>query len=197
MKPKELQQELENIDIYLLDQILKGKIKTDAKILDAGCGNGRNCHYLLKNGFDVTGIDINSKAIIGLQETYSSTSFIKATLLDIPFNSEKFDYIICNAVLHFSENTLQFLSQFTELLRVLKPNGTLFIRMTSDIGIEKLVKEIKNGVYQIPDGTTRFLLTEELLNKLMLDFPIQFTEPLKTVNVNNLRAMSTLVFMKK
>ncbi len=187
---------LKNIDIYLLDQILKDRFSKDYKILDAGCGSGRNIHYFAKNGFDVYGIDSDVNKINTLQKQYTEQYFKVAKLGKIPFNKNDFDYIICNAVLHFANNKEHFFKMFNEIFRVLKSNGTLFIRMTSNFGIENNVKEIANGVYRIPDGSSRFLLTKEILEKLKSDFNFQYIEPLKTVNVNNLRCMSTLVLKK-
>lgn len=188
--------DIKNIDIYLLDQILKDRFSKDYKILDAGCGSGRNVHYFAKNGFDVYGIDSDVNKINTLQKQYSKHQFKIAKLEKILFDKNDFDYIICNAVLHFANNKEHFFKMFHEIFRVLKPNGTLFIRMTSNFGIENKVKEIANGVYKIPDGSNRFLLTGNLLGKLKSTYNFNFIEPLKTVNVNNLRCMSTLVLKK-
>jgi len=196
MTPKEIKKELGNIDIYLFDQVLKERFHKNDKILDAGCGTGRNLTYFLKNNFDVYGIDSDTKKIETLQKQYSEKRFKVATVENIIFNDNEFDYIICNAVLHFAKNKTHFFDMFNELFRVLKPNGTLFIRMTSNFGIENKVTEISNNVFKIPDGYTRFLLTKSLLKKLKTSFKFTFVEPLKTVNVNDLRCMSTLVLKK-
>jgi ubiquinone/menaquinone biosynthesis C-methylase UbiE len=84
-----------------------------------------------------------------------------------------------------------------EMVRVLKPGGSLFIRMTSDIGIEDKVKPSGNGVYIIPDGSKRFLLTRTLLADIPNKVPLSFIEPFKTVNVDDIRCMSTLVLQKE
>ena len=196
MNSKELKQEIGNIDIYLLDQILKERFNSTDKILDAGCGSGRNLQYFINNNFDVYGIDSNENRIKNLKNLNNNQNFKVAKLEAIPFNKDYFDYIICNAVLHFANNEIHFFKMFSELFRVLKTNGTLFIRMTSDFGIENLVNEIENGVYNIPDGSTRFLLTNTILEKLKNKYNFDFIEPLKTVNVNNLRCMSTLIIKK-
>ncbi len=52
-----------NIDIYLFDQLLKGRFDNSKRILDVGCGGGRNIVYFLKNDFDVFGIDTDATAI--------------------------------------------------------------------------------------------------------------------------------------
>jgi len=197
MKPKQLNALLQNMDIYLLDQVLKGRITLDMQILDAGCGNGRNSAYLLRQKHYLIGIDSDAEKIRTLQEIFPKDDFFVSNIKKMPFKKEQFDFIICNAVLHFAENTTDFFEMMRELFRVLKPNGTLFIRMTSDIGIENNVTEIKEGVYKIPDGSTRFLLTKKLLKSLSETFLFDFTEPLKTVNVNYLRCMTTLVIKKR
>jgi ubiquinone/menaquinone biosynthesis C-methylase UbiE len=114
----------------------------------------------------------------------------------IPFKDGFFNHVISNAVLHFAKNTTHFEMMFAELVRVLKVNGSLFIRMTSNIGIENNIKETSHGVYTIPDGTTRFLITKELIHQLMKTHHLLFLEPLKTVNVNDKRCMTTLVLKK-
>ncbi len=204
MEVQELNKELGNIDIYLLDQILKGRYSKVDKILDAGCGEGRNLVYFLNNGFDVHGIDKNERAIEMLQFVarskkvdLDSNTFRVGGLENIPFNSNTFNHVICNAVLHFAESKTHFEQMFSELIRVLQPEGSMFIRMTSNIGIEKQAEAIGDGKYNIPDGSTRFLLTKELLNYTIKKYQLTFFEPLKTVNVNDERCMTTLFLKNK
>ena len=51
------------IDIYLFDQILRGRIAPGERIVDAGCGIGRNLVYLLREGYEVYGADADPDAI--------------------------------------------------------------------------------------------------------------------------------------
>jgi tellurite methyltransferase len=183
-------------DIYLIDQIMKGRYQPEDTILDAGCGYGRNLHWFLKNNFNVYGVDQDETAIDDLRRKRTpplSERFQAAELDDLPFNHKRFEHVICSAVLHFAKDTAHFHRMVAEMLRVLKPKGSLFIRMTSDIGIEDRVRPLADGVYQIPDGSTRFLLTRTLLTETMQKNNLSFLEPFKTVNVNDLRCMSTLV----
>ena len=198
MPVRTLKDTIGNIDIYLLDQILKERYKSTHKILDAGCGYGRNLYWFYQNGFNIYGIDKDSKSIAHLSTLYpnSKDNFVVSELDNLSFEDNFFDHIISNAVLHFAKNTDHFEEMFAELVRVLKVNGSLFVRMTSNIGIENNVKEISDGVYAIPDGTTRFLITKELIDQFMKSYRLSFLEPLKTVNVNDLRCMTTLVLRK-
>lgn len=199
MHPVSIQSMVGDTDIYLLDQIMKGRYAPHDILLDAGCGSGRNQPWFLQNDITVYGIDINKNLIQELQQNMPglpAERFRVASLEGIPFPDDFFDHIICNAVLHFAENESQFNNMMAELVRVLKPGGSLFIRMASVIGMEDKVLPIRDGVFKIPDGTIRFLLTRSLLATSMQQNQLSFLEPLKIVNVNDTRCMATLVLQK-
>ncbi len=189
-----------NIDIYLLDQILKNRFHRDMKVLDAGCGEGRNLIYFLNAGYTVYGIDKDGLAIEMLRFIAASTRpdldgdhFSISQLESLPFEDGFFDLVICSAVLHFAENEQHFITMFRELSRCAKPGGMLFIRTASDMGIEEKIIPRGSGKFLLPDGSVRFLLTRTLLNDLIEEHSLSYLEPFKTVNVNDTRCMSTLV----
>ncbi len=189
-----------NTDIYLIDQILKGRYKGGGKLLDAGCGGGRNISwFVLQPNFDIYAIDTDENAINHLSQVYPSLKRDQlhcAPVQSLSFPDEFFHHIICSTVLHFAKNKEDFLQMFSELNRVLKPGGSLFIRTASDIGIENKILPLGGGRFSLPDGTDRFLLTKPLLEEVLNTFPITLTEPLKTTNVQDLRCMTTLVLEK-
>ena len=189
-----------NTDIYLIDQILKGRYNGGGKLLDAGCGGGRNISWFaLQPNFDIYAIDADRDTITHLLQAYPSfkQAQVKCTpVQSLPFSDTFFDHIICSAVLHFARNKEEFLQMFSELNRVLKPTGSLFIRIASDIGIENKIVPIGGGRFSLPDGTDRFLLTRPLLEELLNNFPMTLSEPVKTTNVQDIRCMTTLVMIK-
>jgi tellurite methyltransferase len=200
MQYRELNRLLGNLDIYLLDAILKGHFEPEMKILDAGCGEGRNLFYFIRNGFSVSGIDHNASAIQMLQfsarslnPAFSPTEFKVGKLEELPWQDQAFDAIICSAVLHFAENEKHFFTMADELIRVLKPGGSLFIRMASDLAFDVKPEKADEFRYHLPDGSIRFLLTRNLLSELFQRYPLSFIEPIKTVNVADQRCMSTLL----
>ena len=189
-----------NTDIYLIDQILKGRYKEGSKLLDAGCGGGRNISwFVLQPNFDIYAIDADKNAINHLLQTYPSLKQDKlyCTAVELlPFSNNFFHHIICSAVLHFAKNKEHFLQMFSELHRVLKPGGSLFIRAASDIGIENKILPLGDGRFSLPDGTDRFLLTKPLIEEVLNAFPMKLAEPVKTTNVQDMRCMTTLVLIK-
>jgi tellurite methyltransferase len=58
-----LQELFGGIDIYVFDQLLKGRITPGMKMLDAGCGSGRNLVYFLRSGYEVFAVDESKEAI--------------------------------------------------------------------------------------------------------------------------------------
>jgi tellurite methyltransferase len=185
-------------DIYLVDQIMKGRYGKGDIVLDAGCGSGRNLHWFIRNNISIYGIDQGEGVIQNVRDRYPAVAerFSQSTVEKMPFENDRFDHVISSAVLHFARDTGDFRQMMREMVRVLKPGGSLFIRMTSDIGIEDRVKAAGDGVYGIPDGSNRFLLTRKLLTDVMQKNGVSFLEPLKTVNVNDIRCMSTVVLVK-
>lgn len=198
MEINELNRELGNIDIYLLDQLLKGKITKEMKILDAGCGEGRNLSYFINNGYDVFGVDKSPIAIKMLRmmaKNYEPERFNESTVEDMIFPPNVFDYVISSAVLHFATSHQHFSVMVEAMVKVLRPGGTLFIRMTTDIGVPPQINS-DNGVYSLHDGTQRYLFSVENLENFLKTHGLKLQESLKSVVVHEQRSMGVLVLQK-
>jgi SAM-dependent methyltransferase len=159
MQPSDLNRLLGNIDIYLLDQILKNRFSTEMKILDAGCGEGRNAVYFLNAGFQIFGIDQEELAIQylrfvakSLNPSYDVHRFQIGAMEEIPFHQEAFEAVICSAVLHFAKGEAHFWEMMQELTRVLKPGGILWFRMCTGFGgVLEQSEDLGEGKYLLPD----------------------------------------------
>lgn len=184
-----------NVDIYIIDQILKGRYLAGSSILDAGCGSGRNLKWFYQNDFHLTGIDAVAERILEAKANYPtfSNNFSVGNLDLLPFGENEFDHVICSAVLHFAESKAHFDAMFSQLVRVLKPEGTLFIRVASDIGLNDKKPWVEDNVTKTEGN---FYVTREIISELLKAFPLRLIEPVKTTNVQDLRAMTTLVFQK-
>lgn len=192
-----------DIDIYLFDQLLKGRIQRGMKLLDAGCGAGRNIGYLMQAGVQVYGADLSAEAIektrrlaAELAPTLPARNFAVADLDTLPFDAETFDVVLCSAVLHFSRGEEHFRGIVQELWRVLKPGGMLFSRFSTTIGLENRLELVEDRFYRMPHGPIWFLANEEMIAELERKLSGERLEPLKTVLVERERAMTTWVMKK-
>ena len=195
---------LGNMDIYLLDQLLKDRFSKEMRILDAGCGEGRNTVYFIQEGYQLFGIDNNPLAIkmarmqaSTISPGYDVLRFQTANAEEIPFHQHAFDAVISSAVLHFAKDTGHFHQMVDEIIRVLKPNGMLFLRMTTGFGgILDQSSPVENGRYLLPDGSKRFVLTEELMEEIATTHNLSHLEPPKSVLLHGKRAMGVFVMSK-
>jgi SAM-dependent methyltransferase len=200
-----LEEQFGNIDIYLFDQLLKGRIAPGARILDAGCGYGRNLVYLLRQRFEVYGVDTDADSIAAvrglaavLQPRLSAENFRVEAIEEMTFPDAFFDVVVCNAVLHFSRNDVHFGTQMRELWRVLRPGSVFFCRLASTIGMDhkQMAPILGDHRFLSPDGAERFAVDEALLLEVTAQLGGQLLEPLKTTVVQDQRCMTTWVVRK-
>jgi SAM-dependent methyltransferase len=204
MEVTELNRLLGNVDIYLLDQILKGRFAKEMKILDAGCGEGRNAVYFIQKGYQIYGIDPNEVAVQfcrylskSLNPDFDAHRFQAGRLEEIPFHAGAFDVVICSAVLHFAENVDNFWQMISEINRVLRPGGIFWFRMTTGFGgILEESNELEHGKFLLPDGSERFLLTQDHVDNLE-KMGFRHLENPKSVLVHGQRAMGVFVMEKE
>lgn len=192
-----------NIDIHVFDQLLKGRISASDRILDAGCGSGRNVHYLLREGFDVYGVDENPRAVAALRELADELghpvddAHARTASLDaLPFANHAFDVVICSAVLHFARDDAHFEAMVQELFRVLRAGGMFFARLASSAGIEAEIRCQRGRRALLPDGSERYVVDEAQLMRLT-DHYGALLDPLKTTIVHGQRSMTTWVVRKR
>ena len=195
--------ELGNADLFLIDQILKRTFLSGHKILDAGCGEGRNLTYFLQNNFEVYGIDKNISALRMLKITarminknFSPGNFIEGNLINHPFGDNFFDYILCISVLHFADSVQEFNSMFESLLKTLKINGILMLGMNSVYGIENQLTSNENNVFQRRDGSIRFLLNDSVIQTILNNTKVDLNEPIKSVITRDLESSTYLMLRK-
>jgi tellurite methyltransferase len=199
-----LQEWFGGIDIYLFDQLLKGRIVPGARVLDAGCGSGRNLVYLLRSGFEVYGVDESGGSVARTRELVAALAphlsldnFRLEPVERMSFADTAFDVVISSAVLHFARDEEQWQAMVSEMWRVLKPGGIFFARLASSIGIEGQIELINARRYQLPDGSERFLVDEAMLLRETAKLGGEFIEPIKTTVVQNMRAMTTWCLRKR
>jgi len=195
--------EFGQIDIYLFDQLLRGRIAPGMRILDAGCGGGRNLVYFFRNGYDIFGVDADPGAIASvraiakqLAPTLPDTNFRVEPVERMTFPDAFADVVLGSAVLHFARDDEQFAEMVGQMWRVLKPGGLLFCRLASDIGMETRVQRIAGRRFLLPDGSERYLVDQARLLDLTRELGGRLLDPLKTTIVQDQRCMTTWVVRK-
>jgi SAM-dependent methyltransferase len=198
-----LHQQFGDIDIYLFDQLLKGRIAPMMRVFDAGCGGGRNLVYLLREGYDVYGVDEDPRAVDAtrrLAQTLApqlpSTNFRTESIEAMSFPDAFADVVLSSAVLHFSRDDAQFSAMLEGAWRVLRPGGLFFCRLASSIGIENQVRRIAGRRCLLPDGSERYLVDAAMLTSLTESLGGALLDPLKTTVVQGQRSMTTWVARK-
>jgi tellurite methyltransferase len=198
----ELRQEFGEIDIYLFDQLLRGRFDRRRRVLDAGCGFGRNLPYFLRHGFDVWAVDADAAAVASVRRLAAGLNpalppdRIRCGLLDaLPWDDGSVDAVICSAVLHFARDDQQFGTMVAAMWRVLAPGGLFFARLATSIGLESHLPAAI-GRLQLPDGSERFVVDERTILTWTEKLGGTLADPLKTTNVQNMRCMTTWVMEK-
>ena len=191
-----------DIDIYLFDQLLRGRFDRRPRVLDAGCGAGRNLPYFLGHGFDVWAVDSEAAAIHSVRQLVASVNPALAPdqihcgpVESLPWEDGAVDAVICSAVLHFARDERQFAAMLEEMWRVLARGGLFFARLATSIGIERHLPAT-TGRVRLPDGSERFVVDEETLLAWTSRLGGTLADPIKTTNVQNVRCMTTWVLQK-
>jgi tellurite methyltransferase len=191
------------IDIYLFDQLLRGRLQPGMRVLDAGCGSGRNLVYLLRSGYEVFGADSDVDAIEAVRVLAATlapqlpgANFRAEAVEEMSFPDAFADAVLSSAVLHFARDDRHFEAMVKDMWRVLRPGGLLFCRLASTIGMETRVRQTVGRRFLLPDGSERYLVDEALLVELTRRLGGAFLDPLKTTIVQNQRCMTTWVVRK-
>ena len=197
-----VQEQFGQIDIYVFDQVLRGNIAAGMRVLDAGCGYGRNLVHLLREGCEVFALDADPEGVEHVRRLSASMStglpaenFQVGWIEQMPFPSGFADVAICNSVLHFARDQAHFRAMLAELWRVVRPGGMLFCRLGSRIGMD--FEEVRDGIFVVGDGSEWFLVDEEMLMELTEEMNAVLVDPLKTTIVQDYRCMTTWVLRKR
>ena len=164
------------VDLFWLDQILKGNVDLEKPILDAGCGDGKNIQYLIRHCDKVYGVDRDAEALLRLSQRIKSISpsypvdqFVESPITGLAFEDAFFASICCIAVLHFANDESHFFQMLRSLYRVLQKGGILMLRYYSIVAEEE-------------KGNFPFLPQERHLNKFQSITGAATYEPSHTIN---------------
>ena len=180
---------LRGTDVYLIDQLLKERIPGDARLLDVGCGGGRNLRWFDANGYAAIGLDRSIRDTSGTR--------VRGEAAALPFSDAAFNVVLSIAVLHFAHDSEHFGVSVRECWRVLRPGGLFFARLATTMGIEAAVVPLPRlGWYALPDGSERYLASASDLHDWEARLGALPLDPLKSTLVENQRSMTTWVLRR-
>ena len=197
-----LREQFGEIDVYLFDQLLRGRIAEGMRVLDAGCGAGRNLVFLMRAGFDVWGVDESPDAVARVRHLAAQIAphlpadrFRVERVEATSCESASMDVVISSAVLHFARDEAHWWAMVREMWRVLTPGGILFARLATTVGQTRL-RPLGGGRYVMPDGDTRYLVDHELLIEVTRQLGGSLLDPIRSTVVHELRSMGTWIVRK-
>jgi len=195
-----IREQFGDIDVYLFDQLLRGRIRPGMRVLDAGCGHGRNLVYLLRSGVEVFAVDSDQDAVLAVRGLVASlapgtaaTNVKVEAIENLTIPPSSMDAVICSAVLHFARDDEHFEAMVRRMWRTLVPGGLLFCRLASSTGMESRVRALGAGRYLLPDGSERYLVSESRLVELTKTLGGTLVDPIKSTIVQDMRCMATWV----
>jgi 2-polyprenyl-3-methyl-5-hydroxy-6-metoxy-1,4-benzoquinol methylase len=139
--------------------------KGDGKVLDIGCGRGRNSLYLASLGYDVIAVDVSKHAIIQLDQNAKLLGYdIEGIVCDIGDYSftEKYDIIVISNVLQFILKRVEQINIIYKVMEYITTNGTIFIKHPLTI-LDLESQCLRNGMLN------RFFTHSEFNWEILLD----------------------------
>jgi len=107
----------------VLDRVISDlRLSARARILDAGCGSGRNMVELARHGA-VSGVELSS-ASVDLARARNAGEVIAGSVLEMPFAADSFELAVCLDVI---EHLADDVGALRELRRVVMPGGLLLV----------------------------------------------------------------------
>lgn len=134
------------------------------KVLDAGCGFGKDTEYFHENGLKAVGVDL-AEGMIKYARENGNAEYQLMNVKELEFNDGSFDAVWCNTVMQFFPPE-EMIEALEELQRVLKPGGILYttfkegedyvIRQENEFSEEDELKR-----YRIPEEKAREILEKQ------------------------------------
>lgn len=148
-------------------RLVAEELSPGVRLLEVGCGNGRDASYFASEGMRVLALDPQAEAIEAARRRYSShqLTFLTGTVSEIPDSSNSFDAVYSRFCLHamVPEEEDEFLARSVDLL---KPNGSLFIECRSVNDPLARKGEVISKTERICGHYRRFIVREELSDKV-------------------------------
>ena len=160
----------------------------------------------MSHDYDVFALDADSDAVATTREQaqrlgapYDADRFRVEAIEDASFPDASFDFVICNAVLHFARDDDHFRAMIERLTALTRPGGIVFTRLGTTITLDGLIQPVEGAAPKwgaFPDGHAHYLVGLDDLLAATSRLGAELVDPVKTVNVQNRRCMTTWVWRR-
>ena len=176
------------------------------RILDYGCGYGRSIRQLHDAGFaHLVGIDTSSGMVTRARAENPFARYVRTSGGEIPFADGSFDAALLLAVLTCMPDSRAQASLFSELLRVLKAGGVLYVSdllINSDARNRERYQRFEPrhglyGVFELDEGVTLRHHTREHLDRLAASFKTISAQEFQAETMNGHRSRAIRMILQK
>jgi SAM-dependent methyltransferase len=163
-------------EVVAFSKSLQGRLPAGARLLDAGCGRGRNTRYLAQLGFAVYGCDLSLTAAklakSQIQSAGLVVDFQVADLSRLPYPGQLFSAAVCVHVLPYNLKA-GIVNGLRELRRVLQPAGWLYFDLLDcdDAEYGRGI-EIERNTFLDSDGVPIHFSSRLEIDELLIGFTV-------------------------
>jgi ubiquinone/menaquinone biosynthesis C-methylase UbiE len=160
--------------------------RSKKKVLDLGCGTGRNTKMLLGLNYDVYVCDLYKGMLESAKREYLKYSPLKyskkkvslCSMDNLSYKSNFFDAILCHGVYHNATSVSEFKKALKESVRVLKNGGYLCFNVFSSGFIEKGLKKVRDDLYLTKEELLMVLISKKIFLKETQKFGLVIHSPI-------------------
>lgn len=139
------------------------------RLLDIGCGAGRNAVPLAQAGWDVVGTDVSWPMLHAAASRTPRVQLVGALMETLPFRTGTADLIVAHGIWNLASSAHEFRAAVAEAARVARPGGALFLFTFSRTTLPPVVEPLAGEAFVFTQfsGEPQCFLTEaQLIDEL-------------------------------
>jgi ubiquinone/menaquinone biosynthesis C-methylase UbiE len=172
--------------------VAAGAFRPAARLIDIGCGAGRNAVPLARAGWRVVGTDLSSAMLataasrVEAEALSNRMDLVLAAMESLPFAANTFDFVVAHGIWNLARSERQFRSAVREAARVARPGALLFLFTFSRHTLATNAAPVSGESFvftQFSGDPQCFLTAEQVVTEMAAaDFVQDPSHPLRELN---------------